>query len=165
MVLYFLQGIKNLQDTVRVFFKAYPKCLTKNYPCSEVPQSSGSCPVLIPSRTGTCTIDCRRDTECSNGEKCCFNGCGMSCLPSSGMRILIHLSNFLNFKHFYSYCFLFNLGLLETYCIAKNVIILDFLHFLSNIMFLRFLPKSSATAKNQWDETGNLRNNWPTEWL
>ena len=44
---------------------------------------AGSCPAVYEIK-GTCLVDCHYDSDCNEEEKCCFNGCGMSCTaPSS----------------------------------------------------------------------------------
>lgn len=33
----------------------------------------------------SCALKCRQDNDCKkNGEICCFNGCGVECMPSGG---------------------------------------------------------------------------------
>ena len=45
---------------------------------------AGSCPAVYEIK-GTCLVDCHYDSGCNGEQKCCFNGCGMSCTaPSSG---------------------------------------------------------------------------------
>ncbi|VDM49306.1 unnamed protein product [Toxocara canis] len=41
---------------------------------------SGSCPRIVES--ASCSLECRVDNDCSSNEKCCYNGCGLSCLPA-----------------------------------------------------------------------------------
>lgn len=47
-------------------------CFTVNKP--------GVCPNLIPSRAGNCEQECQTDADCAADMKCCYNGCGSSCL-------------------------------------------------------------------------------------
>ena len=38
------------------------------------------CPKLSRNQYASCTEDCGSDADCSGEQKCCFNGCGRSCL-------------------------------------------------------------------------------------
>ncbi|XP_033115812.1 sushi, nidogen and EGF-like domain-containing protein 1 [Anneissia japonica] len=39
----------------------------------------GFCPETTFSEIGTCEETCRHDANCNGNQKCCFNGCGLSC--------------------------------------------------------------------------------------
>ena len=38
------------------------------------------CPQIPNDVTGTCTKECTNDINCFSGQKCCFNGCGRTCM-------------------------------------------------------------------------------------
>lgn len=40
----------------------------------------GVCPKLNRNQYASCTEDCGSDADCGGEQKCCFNGCGRSCL-------------------------------------------------------------------------------------
>lgn len=46
----------------------------------------GICPPVSPFAVATdaniCRLQCQSDESCGRGQKCCFNGCGLSCLSS-----------------------------------------------------------------------------------
>lgn len=43
----------------------------------------GVCPKVIRNNPySTCSEDCSSDADCDNSQKCCFNGCGRSCMSS-----------------------------------------------------------------------------------
>ncbi|XP_067660352.1 perlwapin-like [Haliotis asinina] len=42
-------------------------------------RSVGTCPTVLPGRSGPCVEQCRRDEDCTRGRKCCYNGCGHTC--------------------------------------------------------------------------------------
>ncbi|ELU04243.1 hypothetical protein CAPTEDRAFT_219882 [Capitella teleta] len=44
------------------------------------PPKDGECPVVLKDTMGSCVDECQEDHECSAESKCCFNGCGKSCL-------------------------------------------------------------------------------------
>ena len=41
---------------------------------------AGVCPKLNRNQYASCTEDCGSDADCEGEQKCCFNGCGRSCL-------------------------------------------------------------------------------------
>ncbi|VDP03126.1 unnamed protein product, partial [Soboliphyme baturini] len=55
-------------------------------------KQDGTCPVFQAASTDKklCTIECRSDYDCAGNGKCCFNGCGMSCIYNEALtnRIL-----------------------------------------------------------------------------
>ena len=38
------------------------------------------CPVVDPDSFGICPEDCSSDSDCTNGQLCCSNGCGHVCM-------------------------------------------------------------------------------------
>lgn len=44
-------------------------------------QKLGQCPIRLPSELneGQCLLACKSDASCSPDQRCCFNGCGLSC--------------------------------------------------------------------------------------
>ena len=45
----------------------------------------GVCPKLLRDNSyATCQEDCSSDADCDGEQKCCFNGCGRSCLNTVG---------------------------------------------------------------------------------
>ncbi|CAJ0929008.1 unnamed protein product, partial [Mesorhabditis belari] len=57
-------------------------------PAPEPRSAPGGCPTVGISTS--CTRDCVLDDGCPSGNKCCFNGCGMSCLPAVIAIVPIH---------------------------------------------------------------------------
>lgn len=60
----------------------------------------GQCPKLLPidlvqpvSEPNNCHVNCNNDNDCSINEKCCFNGCGLTCILIS--------NSFDKCKHFF----------------------------------------------------------------
>ncbi|KAK7075724.1 hypothetical protein SK128_022420, partial [Halocaridina rubra] len=47
--------------------------------CREI-EKEGECP-SVSGRTSQCENDCENDAGCPGDQKCCYNGCGNSCLP------------------------------------------------------------------------------------
>jgi len=41
---------------------------------------TGNCPALISGKYHPCFVLCQSDSDCVNGQKCCFNGCGIQCM-------------------------------------------------------------------------------------
>lgn len=63
-------GIELVREATMQF---RPVCRAINKP--------GDCPAVT---TGSCSTDCYSDADCSGDAKCCYNGCGQSCVqPSS----------------------------------------------------------------------------------
>lgn len=40
----------------------------------------GQCPYLIPMQSETCDYECADDSDCTDSNKCCSNGCGTQCV-------------------------------------------------------------------------------------
>ena len=38
------------------------------------------CPEVDPNSFGICPEDCSNDSDCTNGQLCCSNGCGHVCM-------------------------------------------------------------------------------------
>ena len=38
-----------------------------------------TCPNVQPGSVGICLQNCSSDSDCTNGQKCCSNGCGRAC--------------------------------------------------------------------------------------
>ncbi|XP_006815798.1 uncharacterized protein LOC100375670 [Saccoglossus kowalevskii] len=56
-------------------------CLNGQWNCTQL--SCGLCPPIYPGISGDCTLTaCFSDQFCSNNQKCCFNGCVVTCLNS-----------------------------------------------------------------------------------
>lgn len=49
----------------------------------------GRCPVVQRSQAGraNCEEECRSDADCQGDNKCCFNGCGRSCMSVSSFPL------------------------------------------------------------------------------
>jgi len=41
---------------------------------------TAGCPVVDPDSFGICPEDCSSDSDCTNGQLCCSNGCGHVCM-------------------------------------------------------------------------------------
>ncbi|KHJ87891.1 WAP-type 'four-disulfide core [Oesophagostomum dentatum] len=68
--------------------------------------SPGTCPHGILSN-GDCFRHCVTDEECASGQKCCFNGCGMSCVAalfSAPPSLSIHIGECLPAKSLGAFC-------------------------------------------------------------
>lgn len=54
--------------------------------CCLAPESAireGHCAARIPKHSDeSCESECRSDPECQIGSKCCFDGCGLKCIPN-----------------------------------------------------------------------------------
>ncbi|XP_067661088.1 perlwapin-like [Haliotis asinina] len=53
-------------------------------------RSVGTCPTVLPGRSGPCVEQCRRDEDCTRGRKCCYNGCGHTCRRMDRRRKYSH---------------------------------------------------------------------------
>ncbi|TMS37456.1 hypothetical protein L596_004385 [Steinernema carpocapsae] len=52
-------------------------------PLPEVESLPGSCPKVPPNPSArNCGLRCKSDAQCGNDDKCCFDGCGLSCVGS-----------------------------------------------------------------------------------
>lgn len=40
---------------------------------------SGQCPLAKPTPNGRCVMECTVDADCALSQKCCYNGCGLTC--------------------------------------------------------------------------------------
>ncbi|KHJ78861.1 WAP-type 'four-disulfide core, partial [Oesophagostomum dentatum] len=75
-------------------------------PGQEPVWSPGTCPHGILSN-GDCFRHCVVDEECASGQKCCFNGCGMSCVAalfSAPPSLSIHIGECLPAKSLGAFC-------------------------------------------------------------
>lgn len=52
----------------------------------------GDCPVFATSEN--CNQECRKDSECPNDHKCCYNGCGTQCSPPRSEEPVTHEPHF-----------------------------------------------------------------------
>ncbi|KAM6113056.1 LOW QUALITY PROTEIN: WAP four-disulfide core domain protein 3 [Pterocles gutturalis] len=53
------------------------------WPCQKPNEKPGTCPPVSPGipMLGICTNQCKSDSNCAGGQKCCRNGCGkVSCV-------------------------------------------------------------------------------------
>uniref|UniRef100_A0AC34RIU7 Uncharacterized protein n=1 Tax=Panagrolaimus sp. JU765 TaxID=591449 RepID=A0AC34RIU7_9BILA len=51
--------------------------------CCPLPESAsrpGSCEARVPRHQKNCAAECRSDVDCPSTSKCCFDGCGLSCM-------------------------------------------------------------------------------------
>ncbi|KAK6054295.1 WAP-type 'four-disulfide core [Cooperia oncophora] len=68
--------------------------------------SPGTCPPATAS-TADCTRRCLIDEQCSAGQRCCFNGCGLSCVAavfSAPPPQVIHIGECLETKPLGAFC-------------------------------------------------------------
>ncbi|KAK5971137.1 hypothetical protein GCK32_009899 [Trichostrongylus colubriformis] len=75
-------------------------------PGQEPRWSPGTCPPAT-AAISDCTRRCLIDEQCSSGQKCCFNGCGLSCTAavfSSPPRQVIHIGECLETKPLGAFC-------------------------------------------------------------
>ncbi|KAK6751801.1 hypothetical protein RB195_003304 [Necator americanus] len=75
-------------------------------PGKEPHWSPGTCPQGILSN-GDCSRQCLLDEQCAPGQKCCFNGCGLSCVAavfSAPPPPTIHVGDCLETKHLGAFC-------------------------------------------------------------
>ena len=72
-------------------------CIAPNrVTCTEIacPPPSLICPPLPPDAIGICVELCSADDDCSEGEKCCSNGCGHVCTRAIPGPPLIQVCRF-----------------------------------------------------------------------
>uniref|UniRef100_A0A914XIE0 Uncharacterized protein n=1 Tax=Plectus sambesii TaxID=2011161 RepID=A0A914XIE0_9BILA len=55
-------------------------------PNPEMIVHAGACPQIPLGQKGVCAAQCRADEECASHQKCCYNGCGMSCQSTEQAR-------------------------------------------------------------------------------
>lgn len=68
--------------------------------------SPGTCPPASSSNSD-CSRHCLIDEQCSSGQRCCFNGCGLACVAavfSTPPRQNIHIGECLNVKPLGAFC-------------------------------------------------------------
>ena len=51
----------------------------------------GMCPKVPDGYLGTCVEECSADNHCTGDQKCCFNGCGHSCVNGMLFRTIVLL--------------------------------------------------------------------------
>ena len=49
------------------------------FPVYPQPSQNPTCPNVEPGSAGICIHGCSSDSDCTNGQKCCSNGCGRTC--------------------------------------------------------------------------------------
>ncbi|CAD6192821.1 unnamed protein product [Caenorhabditis auriculariae] len=66
----------------------------------------GSCPNAELSLGEKCTRECSSDNDCENSSKCCWNGCGLGCVPASfdAAPVQLHLGECLVIPHLRNHC-------------------------------------------------------------
>ena len=50
-----------------------------SFPVYPQPFLYPTCPNVQPGSVGICLQNCSSDSDCTNGQKCCSNGCGRAC--------------------------------------------------------------------------------------